>query len=72
MYGTPNPDPAVRRDKRRASGFQVDPELEAMLKLKADDPDKFERIASPNLHMQLGFYESARAAHERSERNAPR
>ncbi len=66
MYDTPNPRHEARRDKRRASGFQPDPEMERLLRLKADNPDRFERIVGSSKLIELGYYQSARAAHERT------
>ena len=68
MYETENPDPEVRRDKRRATGWQPDPELERLLALKQDNPDRFERITSPNKLMELGYYASGKVAAERTSK----
>ena len=57
-----------RRDKRVATGFAVDPEMERLLKMRTDTPEKFEQIG-PNLHLQLGYYQSRKAAAARLERS---
>lgn len=61
-----NPEQEARRDQRRATGFVEDPRLEQLLEMKEKQPDKFERIASANVHMELGYYASAKAAAERT------
>ncbi len=71
MYDTPNADLEVRRDKRRASGFQPDPEMERLLEMREKEPEKFDRLGS-SFVMQVGYYQSRKAAAERLEKEKKR
>ena len=41
------------------STFRRDPELEAVARLRDEQPEKFEQV-SPKVRMQLGYYENAK------------
>lgn len=71
-YDTPDPALQERRDRRLATGFSEDPEYENLLKLRRDDPARFEQIASPALHVALGGYQNQKAAAERLQRRSNR
>ncbi len=59
---------AERRDRRRARGWQANELMERLLDMKRSDPEKFERSVGSTMLMQLGYYASAKAAHERTNR----
>lgn len=65
---TPNPELEQRRDKRIATGFSEDPEMERLLEMRDKQPDKFEQLGS-FFHMSVGYYASAKAAAQRLERS---
>jgi hypothetical protein len=48
--------------RRLADTFQESPEMEALLKLRRDDPAKFDKVIG-NIRMSLGFYLTAKEAH---------
>ena len=56
----------VERDRlyRVASGYREDPHLEALLRLREDDPAEFKALMTPQRRISLGYYQTEKTAHD--------
>jgi len=52
------------RAERRAGAFKESPELERLVELREKNPDRYDAVVSPSMRTTIGFYESAKRAHE--------
>ncbi len=70
-YAAIEGDIGERRRRRVAAAFRPDPRSEALMAIKTSDPARFAALP-PSMRMQVGFYESALAAHEAIEKESGR
>jgi hypothetical protein len=61
--GADNRTPEQRRAQARAKGFKENPQLERLIEMRSTHPDRYDAL-SPSFRMAVGYYESAKRAHE--------